>query len=305
MTEATDVVVSVVIPCFNQARYLSECLKSLLAQDISGWEAIVVDDASTDGGPEYLAAELDDHRIRTVRHERNRGLGAARNTGFKLARGDLFLPLDSDDELLPEFLSRTTRVLERSPSVDCVFTDFQLFGASDEIWRNSAKHSLSDMLDGQWIPGPGTLMRRSVWDRVGGYAEVQALAGNEDWDFWIGALSAGASPAHVPAPLYRYRRHAESMSVWMPSVEYTQRKCIYLRHRKVFDHHGAGGRFKAVGYVNSAAFAWRAGHPAHAAGLLARGLAIRGGARPVISAVTNAVLQHARRIAPAAPSENP
>ena len=289
--------VSVVIPAFNQAGFLRECLESIAAQEMTDWEAIVVDDASTECDLEEVVAELHDARFRVIRHTRNRGEGAARNTGFESARATLVLPMDSDDKLHPEFLSVATRALVgASPEVDCVYTDFQLFGASSEVWRNTADRTLRDILHAQWIPGPGTLMRRAVWERTGGYSDADVLRrGNADWDFWIGALAAGAMPMHLPLPLYLYRRHHSSLSATMSASDYRQREYIYLRHRELFDRHRAGGEFRAAGYLNSARYAWATHERMRGLSLLVRGFAIRGGTWWLAGAMAGELASAVRR----------
>lgn len=288
--------VTVVIPAFNQPVFLRECLETLTAQEMTNWEAIVVDDASTECELAQVVADHNDSRVRVIRHGRNRGEGAARNTGFEEARATLVLPLDSDDKLHPEFLSRTTQALEAVlPRANCIYTDFQLFGASTDLWRYTADRSLCDMLRAQWIPGPGTLMCRTVWERAGGYSEEYALIGNADWDFWIGALAAGARPVHLPLPLYLYRRHQSSLSASMPANDYRQREYIYHRHRDLFDRCGVGGEFRAVGYLNSAISAWVAHKRMRAVSLLVHGLAIRGGIWAVSRSVAGTAKVHAQR----------
>ena len=94
-----------------------------------------------------------DQRMSIIRHATNRGIGAARNTGFRAATTDLALVVDGDDKLHRRFLETTTNVLLANPDLDCVYTDFQLFGTSDEIWRYSVKRPV-DMAREQWIPGP-------------------------------------------------------------------------------------------------------------------------------------------------------
>jgi glycosyltransferase involved in cell wall biosynthesis len=263
---------------------------------MNNWEAIVVDDASTDRELRHVVAEHGDSRVRVIRHGRNRGEGAARNTGFAQARSNLLLPLDADDKLHPEFLSRTTRALEAAlPRANCVFTDFQLFGSSSDRWRNTADRTLRDMLRAQWIPGPGTLMCHSVWERAGGYSEDQALLGNADWDFWIRAMAAGARPTHVPLPLYLYRRHQSSLSAQMSADDYRQREHIYLRHRALFDRHGAGGEFRAIGHLNSAMFAWATHERGRAVSLFVHGLTMRGGAWPILRSLAGTARVHAAR----------
>jgi glycosyltransferase involved in cell wall biosynthesis len=246
--------VSIVIPYYNAIEYLVDCLDSLDLQTFTKWEAIVVDDASPDRDEAAtVISKLDDPRITLVRHAVNRGPGAARNTGFKAAKSDLVLPLDSDDMLAPSFLGETIGIISNNTAIDCVFTDFQTFGASDEIWKFTVKDSAS-ILSEQWIPGPGTLMRREVWERAGGYSEATILRhGNEDWEFWISAMEQGMTAFHHPRPLYLYRRRPDSRNVTTEKYhDHSTREYIHKRHASFFKRHGAGRSFKAEGYRNSA-----------------------------------------------------
>jgi glycosyltransferase involved in cell wall biosynthesis len=284
--------VSVIVPCFNQAHFLAECLESLLSQTFASWEAIVVDDASTQGDAATVVRELEDPRIRVIRHETNRGAGASRNSGFRDANAELILPLDCDDWLDPLFLEKTVASLRNSGGFDCAFTDFQLFGDSDAIWTNSSTTQAHKILESQWIPGAGTLMRAAVWERVGGYSEDPALLGNEDWDFWIGALEAGLTTTHIAEPLYRYRLHVGSTSALSRRyAEFRQRDLMYGRHQAFFDRYRAGGKFRAMGYINSAAFAWMAGERRRAAAVAWQGLRTKGVRWPFLQNLTRLVVR--------------
>jgi 2-polyprenyl-3-methyl-5-hydroxy-6-metoxy-1,4-benzoquinol methylase len=257
MTNDTPPLVSIVIPCYNHADFLRECLESLLAQTLTDWEAIVVDDASTEGNPGEVVVQVADPRIRVIRHDNNRGLAASRNTGFRAARAHLVLPLDADDKLDPHYLDATVETLQRNADADCVFTDFQLFGADTDTWR-AAVHTPQAMLHNQWIPGAGALMRRALWERVGGYCEADELrCGNEDWDFWLSATAGTLRALHVPQPLYQYRQHTTSMVSRLMYFDCATREFIYQRHRALFDQHNAGRSFLAAGYLNSARASWK------------------------------------------------
>jgi GT2 family glycosyltransferase len=228
--------VSVVVPCFNTAEsFLLECLRSLQTQTRSDWEAIVVDDASTRTDVGKIVSTIGDPRFRAIRHDQNRERGAARNTGFRVARGSLFLCLDADDRLHPEFLEATVDSLERHPEADWVLTDFQLFGASDDVWR--LPHPLRPICPAHMpYVGAGVLMRRRVWEEVGGFAEHPSLTDGADLDFWLSVVERGFQPFHVSRPLYWYRRHAESTTATKAMYDSSvQCELIYRRHRRAFE----------------------------------------------------------------------
>ncbi|WP_180131002.1 glycosyltransferase family 2 protein [Acinetobacter sp. YH12072] len=89
--------VSVIVPVYNVEQYLDECLNSIRQQTYENLEIIVVEDCSTDKSLEVLSKHLNDQRIKLIRHEKNSGLSAARNTGIDAAKGDYIMFVDSDD----------------------------------------------------------------------------------------------------------------------------------------------------------------------------------------------------------------
>jgi glycosyltransferase involved in cell wall biosynthesis len=263
--------VSVVVPCYGRGVLLRECLESLLAQGFQDWEAIVVDDGTPSPEVEEVVSELADPRIRYVRHTENRGLSAARNTGYRLANAELILPLDSDDALHPTFLDKTVSACLEDPITDCVYTDFQLFGDAQTVRHNRIR-TLEEMLQVQWIPGPGTLQRKHIWENVGGYCEPPLMGEECEWDFWIGACELGLKPVHIPEALYLYRRHAGAMSAGSLMRESEQREAIYRRHRSTFDAFHRGRGFRSAGYLNSATAFLQQGRRVRAIRLALRGL---------------------------------
>jgi glycosyltransferase involved in cell wall biosynthesis len=244
---------SIVIPCYRQADLLAECLDSILAQSVSQWEAIVVDDASPDGEQiRDVVERYADGRIRLARHDRNRGLAAARNTGIRAALASLVVGVDSDDRLDGSFLERLLPLLELDPELDCVFSDLLRFGAHDDVYRYGAGRRL-DPLRGFCPPGAGTLMRKAFWVRVGGYDEAEILRlGLEDREFYIRASTHGFRAAHVPEPLYHYRSAADSMRIRAHDHHPRLRRYIYHKHRAAFKRAGEGRRFLAAGFEKAA-----------------------------------------------------
>ena len=239
---------TVIIPCYGQRPFLCDCLASVRSQTVADWEAIVVDDGSPDG--EEIAALVENFReprFRLLRHDDNRGLAAARNTGIRACKTEWVVLLDADDMLHPLFLERVLAERDAYPGCDAIFTDFRLFGSEQGIMSWEAQR-LEEFLRSRRIPGPGVLMRRTLWARVQGYCESPVLkAGAEDYEFWLSALELGAKLRHVPEPLYLYRRHPGSMTIQLRSHSYKVRRFIYERHRTTFKIHGGGASFLADG----------------------------------------------------------
>jgi GT2 family glycosyltransferase len=277
--------ISVVIPCFNQAdEILRECLESVRDQTFLHWEAVVVDDGSIRGDVAAVVAGFGDPRIRAVSHARNRGLGAARNSGYRAVHGQLVALLDSDDRFAPSFLEETHRALREASGADWTFTDWQCFGASRDLW--AFPNPLPPPCPQHLVyVGSGALVRRRVWEAVGGYTEDRRMSGAEDWDFWLTAFELGLCGVHVARGLYLHRRSAEAMSATTSVAnDAANRELLYRRHKATFDSFdGACPRcpplrrvpdFRAMGYVNSSTAARAQGQRLRSIGLAARAIAI-------------------------------
>lgn len=177
--------VSVIIPTYNRAGFLKEAVDSVLSQEVSDVELIVVDDGSTDGTPDLLARYGD--RLRVIRQE-NAGVSAARNAGLRRAAGDLIALLDSDDLWLPGKLAAQTAFFQANPeSVVC---------QTEELWvrrgrrinpgkrhRKRAGWIFIPSLSLCLVSPSAVMMRRSLLDEVGLFDE--SLPACEDYDLWL------------------------------------------------------------------------------------------------------------------------
>jgi glycosyltransferase involved in cell wall biosynthesis len=114
--------VSVIIPAYNAARYLSDSITSVIGQSYAAWELVVVDDGSTDNTAEIAGTFLSDERIRIIKQS-NKGVSAARNAGINVARGRYITFLDADDAYLPENIAKKYSILIQNPSIDFVYCD--------------------------------------------------------------------------------------------------------------------------------------------------------------------------------------
>lgn len=245
-------IVYIIVPCYNQAHFLQECIESIRAQTFSDWKCIVVDDASTEGSPSEIVKTINDDRVWCVRHDQNKGLAASRNTGFKLSESEFVVTVDSDDMLSPDFLKTLLGHLSGGWDYDCAFGDIQLFGKMCGVLKSCIRED-GHMVSQQWIPGAGVIMRRKLWEKVGGYCENEVLrAGNEDWDFWLSAIERGIKVIHIPEPLYHYRKHLNSMSCQLRTEDYKTRELMYSRHKEIFDKNRTSKYFLFCGYRNSA-----------------------------------------------------
>lgn len=204
---------SVVIPAYNYARFLPDCLRSVAAQDVPGLEVLVVDDGSTDDTAAVVAA----HPGVRYLHQENRGLSAARNRGLAETHGELVLFLDADDLLAPASLGPRRDFLLARPDCQLAVCRNRQFSTPPgqpprpgAPWHLARNRLAERLCHANIAPPHAFLGRRTLLERLGGFDT--GLRACEDYDFWLRALAAGAVPVHCPRGLVYYRKHAASMS---------------------------------------------------------------------------------------------
>ena len=201
--------VSIVLPTYNGSRYLAGSVESCLAQTYQNWELVIVDDASDDDTPaiiEELAAK--DARIRWVRHDENRMLPAALNTGFGMTHGELLSWTSDDNHYRPQALDTLVSFLTKNKGVDIVYASFSLIGSEDKLLGRQSVRS-ANRLAYQSCVGPCFLFRRRVWESLKGYDEQCFLV--EDYEFWLRAKDRFCF-APLLDDLYLYRAHEQGLS---------------------------------------------------------------------------------------------
>jgi hypothetical protein len=205
--------VSIITPFYNTGAVFLDTARSVLNQSLQQWEWLIINDGSTDT---TALALLDgyrsrDPRIRVIDHDKNCGLSAARNTGFRAAHALYVVQLDSDDLLEPTATEKWVWFLESYP--DCAFAKGYTvqFGAMERLWRHGF-HDGSAFLEDNLV-APTSAVRTSVHAAVGGYDEHNR-AGLEDWDFWLRCANAGYWGDTVPEYLDWYRWSPGHQNRW-------------------------------------------------------------------------------------------
>lgn len=199
--------VSVIVPCYNQARYLPDALGSALSQTYIHWECIIVNDGSTDNTGEVAREWLaTDDRFKYIRKE-NGGLSSARNAGLKAAVGEYIQLLDADDVLEKNKLSHQITYLNNSDQkIDIVVSGYRYFQDSDKsrellifgpnnllpevVINKDDKRDLVKLFatrNPMVVSAP--LYHRSVFQKIGDFDEN--LGANEDWDFHFRCATEG------------------------------------------------------------------------------------------------------------------
>jgi glycosyltransferase involved in cell wall biosynthesis len=224
--------VSVVIPCYNSARYLAETIASVLAQSYPRIELIVVDDGSTDDTASIAQA----YGVHYV-YQANRGISAARNKGLLHCQGEYVLFLDHDDRLLPRAVATGVRLLEENPECALAVGEHRYIGPDGRAIGHSNKRAAGRdhylmLLEHNFIETPcSALHRRSGLDVIGGFDE--SLHGAEDHEFYLRIARKSTWVAHE-APVAEYRIHDSSASsnterMLLTSYRVLQMELPYLR----------------------------------------------------------------------------
>lgn len=197
---------SIIIPAFNQERFIALAVQSALDQTADDVEVIVVDDGSTDGTREALRPFCS--RIQYI-YQRNAGVSAARNAGIRASQGEYVLFLDGDD-LIPrhKVLTQAT-VLDTSPDVGVVYSAWNYFDEraqtlSAVTWPDVIETPLTRLLLRTFgFPFGAALIRRECLDRAGWFDE--SLHAAEDTSLLVALAAAGCRFAYVDQPLFTYR----------------------------------------------------------------------------------------------------
>lgn len=213
--------VTVIVPLYNKGRFVERALNSISSQTYSDFEVVVVDDGSSDDGPEVVE-QYRDSRIRLIRQE-NAGPGSARNRGIKESDSPLVAFLDADDEWLPEFLEVSYQHLRDYPT--CAMSVVSpVVGSEKRDWPTSNGFEVAkgpwrlrnDMEPAElrialfFVHSGGALTRRSVLTRFGGYYENRCNYG-EDSYLWL-QVFLNYSVFRDPTPLFWWHTEDSDLS---------------------------------------------------------------------------------------------
>jgi glycosyltransferase involved in cell wall biosynthesis len=213
----TTVLVSVIIPCYNQACFLVDAIGSVLAQTYRHIEIIVVDDGSQDDTAGVVANYA---MVRYIRQD-NQGLSGARNTGTRESRGAYLVFLDADDRLEPDALQLGLNCLHTHPECAFVSGHYRFIDDAGKVLAEHPQPPLEDdpyqaMLCGNYIGMHATVMyQRKALDSVGGFNTT--LRSCEDYDMYLRITRCWPVHRH-PFVVAEYRRHESNMSHDFPQM---------------------------------------------------------------------------------------
>lgn len=211
--------VTVVVPTYNYARFVTEAIDSLLAQDFEEVEVIVIDDCSTDATPQVLRRYESDPRVKLIRHSENQGHIRTYNEGLGMAAGEYVGLLSADDVCLrSDAISRQVALFDSDPEVGFVYSALAHVDSDGDLvnvirrWSNDSIHDglveFRDLAFTCFIPASGTLVRASCHREVGYYDARLPHAG--DWDLWL-RLAGRFRVGYVAEAIYGWRLHEDNM----------------------------------------------------------------------------------------------
>ena len=211
-------IVSIIIPVFNQEKWIGRCLRSLLNQTMerSNYEIIVVDDGSTDRTAFALDLFLDE--IKLIKNDKNRGLPAALNRGIKESKANHIIRVDGDDYVNEFFLFILNEFLEQNKYMDAIACDYFLVNDEEEIIER--KNCMDNPI------GCGIMFKSNQLLEIGLYDENFLLYEERDLRY---RFEKKYKIHRLELPLYRYRRHSNNITNNLKNHEIHEKK-LKLKH---------------------------------------------------------------------------
>jgi glycosyltransferase involved in cell wall biosynthesis len=206
-------VISFIVPCYNYARFLPECVESILKLDGGfEWELLLIDDASTDNTQEVIQS-FSDPRIRIITHPVNLGHARTMNEGLRAARGEFIARIDPDDRYRPGFLMAVMGKFEAFPEVGLVYGDVALIEEQGRVTvercdrehggRDFKGNELVRLLEHNFVCAPSVIGRQSAWLEIAPVPEHLAF---NDWYFTV-MMARAHEFYYVDEVLAEYRVH--------------------------------------------------------------------------------------------------
>lgn len=229
--------VSVIIPTYNRAHLIGRAIQSVLNQTYQDFEIIVVDDGSMDNTNEIIKDfQIQDKRIRYIKHEKNKGGAVARNTGIKDAKGEYISFLDSDDEWLKNKLESEIDVLKNKKN--CIICSTGCNFIKEKGRKIISKRHIKKQIISQKIAlraeclttNDFTVLKKAVLE-IGGFDE--RLPARQDWDFWIRITSVGSGFQIPINTVNKYVMRNDQISSGIKNKLHGT-EIIFKKHKKLF-----------------------------------------------------------------------
>ncbi len=212
--------ISIIVTCYNQEKYITKALESILLQSYKNWECIVVDDGSVDDSFLKIKDYVDsDSRFKYFHHE-NSGVSTTRNRGMEEAVGDYVQFLDGDDFLESNKLEKSIEIIQHNSKIDIIFSNFRLFDdkknkylppyCNFKLDNFNLNHILYQWDDGFSIPIHTGLIKSSILNE---FTFPSSLRSKEDWLMWIYIFKKNPLVFFIDKALAIYRIHNKSITM--------------------------------------------------------------------------------------------
>jgi glycosyltransferase involved in cell wall biosynthesis len=226
--------ISIIIPCYDSGNFLLEAIDSVRNSGADNYEIVVVDDGSTAAHTLAILKNLESTRI-TLISQKNQGPAAARNRGVDAAKGDYFLFLDADNLILPGYLEKASAILTANQAIGVVYANPSFIGDMTIKPRFYPKpYSGQALLLGNYID-MCSLVRRELFEELGGFDEHLDLIGWEDWEFWLRVSQTHWGFHYLNEELFKYRIRKDSL-MGLSTESLRNKMLAYLgkKHGKLF-----------------------------------------------------------------------
>ncbi|MBI5874103.1 MAG: glycosyltransferase [Candidatus Omnitrophica bacterium] len=206
--------VSVIIPVYENEQTIAEAIESVLQQEFSDFEIIIIDDGSTDGSKDIieLYRKRSPDKIKCIRQS-NQGISAARNNGIRIARGEYIAFLDADDLWIPEKLKTQVLFMDKEKNLGFSYTETFVVDIDCQLtghWKHiNPTNTFEVLYNGNFIHTLTVMARRHCFDRVGLFDPHLAIS--QDYHMWL-KLTKQFSFGHISQPLAKYRIHSNNTS---------------------------------------------------------------------------------------------
>lgn len=195
-------IISIIIPCYNSESTLETTLESVFNQDFQEWEAIIVNDGSTDATEQIALRWVEKDKRFIYYTKQNEGLTKTRNLGISKSNGTYILPLDSDNQLAPDFVQDAIAVFEKNNDIGVVHGDAEYFGLKKGLWK-IGEYNFEKMLVDNYIDACA-IYKKTLWEKAGGYDENLPHEGLEDWELWLAFGRLNANFFHLQKITFKY-----------------------------------------------------------------------------------------------------
>jgi glycosyltransferase involved in cell wall biosynthesis len=230
-----NTLISIIITCYNDANFIEKAVNSAFNQTYFNTEIIVIDDGSNEDTKVVLTGLK--KKISRLITQENSGQSSARNKGINLALGEYILVLDSDDYFESTFAEKAIKIISQNDEFKIITCWGRRVSENNEV-IDIFKPGGGELKS--FLPQNGSfgscLIRKSDWEKVGGYDESMTR-GFEDWEFFIRILADGGIAYVLPEILFNYRVRKRSTTTRANKIKYELKKSIIEKNKEVFKKH--------------------------------------------------------------------